>query len=357
MWKIGLVSLMLSMISFGTSCSNDTSNSTPSKDDTETPSLYKDFTNYPAGKVDASGHLTIKNQIAESVLCFTDSVKPENYIGTIPASSNITVKLNSEKFYTIVAVVKSAYENYGEEATQTSALSYYSNTQGYTISVSPDNLCGSGKWIISNPTKYWVSLESVDNTKTFAVVQPEALNVFVPIKKDTNYAYKVVYKKELKYQDRVLAIADMTIRSQNDIAIASNSNNYRFSTDIPTNADGNSLVNNLSPAIYFTNQSGKTVQFFNGQVLLANASSANDEFSIPSGATEMLTGLSEGANVNGLLVKSVAWDPQRCTESMEMQNGKVYKITVTQNTNEATKTTNPVLWSVTEEDGSKYYEE
>ncbi|MBQ0052804.1 MAG: hypothetical protein KBT11_12220 [Treponema sp.] len=236
-------------------------------------------------------------------------------------------------------------------------MTYYSNSQGYTISVSPENLQGSGKWIISNPTKYWVSLEAVDNSKTYAVVQPEALNVLVPIKTDTNYSYKVVYKKELKYQDKILAIADMTIRSQNDTAVASKSNNYRFATDIPANADGNSLSNNLSPAVYFTNQSGKTVQFFNGQMLLANAASANDEFSIPSGATEMLIGLSAGANVNGLLVKSVAWDPQSCTESMEMKNGKVYKITITQNTDEGTKATKPILWSVTEENGSNYYDE
>lgn len=319
--------------------------------------VFKDFANYPAGKKDSSGHLTIKNQIAESVLVFTDIVKPENYIGTISANSSITVKLNAEKFYTIVSVVKSAYENYEKEASQTSALTYYSNSQGYTISVSPENLQGSGKWIISNPTKYWVSLEAVDNSKTYAVVQPEALNVLVPIKTDTNYSYKVVYKKELKYQDKILAIADMTIRSQNDTAVASKSNNYRFTTDIPANADGNSLSNNLSPAVYFTNQSGKTVQFFNGQMLLANAASANDEFSIPFGATEMLTGLSAGANVNGLLVKSVAWDPQSCTESMEMKNGKVYKITITQNTDEGTKATKPILWSVTEENGSNYYDE
>lgn len=317
---------------------------------------YADFYNYPTGRESSTGTLTIKNQVATEVICFKDSVKPENYLCSIPANNQKNVKLTEEKFFTVVSVTKDAYEESAENAVQSSVMTYYSNVQGYVISVSPEDLCGSGKWIISNPTKYWVSLEAVDNSRTYAVIQPEALNVMIPIKTDKNYSYKIVYKKELKFQNRVLAVADMTIRSQNDTAIATSANNYRFSTDIPSNADGNTLIDNLSPAVYFTNSSGKTVQFFNGQILLSNGASVNDEFSIPSGATEMFTGLNAGVNVNGLVVKSVAWDPQACPEDMIMTNGKVYRITLSNNTG-ADKETKPVLWSVAEENGSNYYEE
>ena len=79
-------------------------------DGKDTSELYKDFANYPIGKQNSTGTLTLKNQVNSKVLVFKDSVSPANYIGTIPALESIKVKLNSGKFYNIVAVQQSVYE-------------------------------------------------------------------------------------------------------------------------------------------------------------------------------------------------------------------------------------------------------
>ena len=57
---------------------NDTSSDVDSSEE-----LYKDFANYPDGKQNSTGTLTLKNQVNSKVLVFTDSVSPANYIGTI----------------------------------------------------------------------------------------------------------------------------------------------------------------------------------------------------------------------------------------------------------------------------------
>lgn len=52
-----------------------TTEETTSQDETpQIPELYKDFANYPQGKQDARGTLTLKNQVNSKVLVFTDSV-------------------------------------------------------------------------------------------------------------------------------------------------------------------------------------------------------------------------------------------------------------------------------------------
>jgi len=141
---------------------------------------YEEFYNYPDGRANGNGTLTISNSVASPVLLFTSDVAPGNYIGTVGSLSSVKVKLPEEKFYTIVAVDKANWEEKGAQAAQYSELTYYSNTQGYSITVSPDNLSGAGQWIINNYTNYWVALKKSDLSSNFAVVAPTAKRVIVP---------------------------------------------------------------------------------------------------------------------------------------------------------------------------------
>ena len=147
------------------------------------PLIYKEFYNYPNGRENTNGTLEIKNAMGSPVLLFTDSVSPANYIGTAGSNSSIKVKLPDEKFYTVVAVDKDTYEEKQEQASQFSNLTYYSNSQLFSITVSASNIFGEGKWIINNNTDYWVSLEKSDRSGIiFAVAAPNAKRVTVPIK-------------------------------------------------------------------------------------------------------------------------------------------------------------------------------
>lgn len=322
--------------------------------------VFAEFENYPKGKESPSGKLTVKSNLAqESVLLFDGEVKGEKYVGTIPAGAgnSVTLKLDSGKFHTIIGVCKSAYEEKKEMATQTSALTYYSDTQAYSIIVSPENLTGAGTWIFNNNTNYWAQIEDVDNSgTTFAVIQPNAKRVKIPIQLNKAYDYKVTYKKELKYNDQILAIVDSSLVSENDTVQVSENTTLTFTTDLNGPKQG-TLAADLEPSVLFINNSGKSVRVYNGQVQLSNINNtAADDFVVISGINAMLTGFTAGANTTTLSARSNAWhDAQTCTENKTMEKGKVYRITLTANNDE--NATSPVKWTVDEENASEYYEE
>lgn len=342
------------------SCVNINNNSNNSTDYSKT--IYADFYNYPTGKQNASGTLTVTNALTTSeVLIFDGTVEAANYIGTIPAGSSIKVKLDAGKFHTIVGILKSDYDD-NKDLTlcgQSSVLTYYSSTQGYKISVSPSNLAGAGTWIFNNSTNYWASVESVDNSTTYAVIQPNALRVKVPIKLNTSYDYKIVYKKELKYNDVVLAITDSTLQSQNDTVYLTEDTTTTFTTDITGTGTGS--LNDLSPSVLFINSSGKSVRLYNGQVQLSNiTNSTAEDFVVIAGTTAMVTGLTNGGSTSSIIARSNAWTAQTCTEKVTMSKGKVYVIEITSDSTYGTTgstSTSPIKWSVTEKDASEYYDE
>ena len=315
------------------------------------PELYKEFANYPDGKQDSTGTLTLKNQVNSKVLVFTDSVSPENYIGTIPALESINVKLNSGKFYNIVAVQQSVYENNPTLATQTSKLAYYSDIQAYTVSVSPENLTGSATWIFNNNTNYWVSVEHTDNSgETYAVIAPNAKRVSVPVQTNS-YPYKVVYKKELKYNNITIAVAEKTSMAENDEA--SFYNVTTFTTDLTGGATKE--YDDLAPTVQFINNSGKTVRVYNGQVQLTDAGISTDDYTLASGVTAYFTDFTAGTSSTSLGVRSVAWNGnQSCTESVSFEKGKVYVVTLTANTGDDSAT-KPVKWAVSEKAAEEFY--
>lgn len=319
--------------------------------------IYADFANYPTGRQAANGTLEIVNQVATSaVLAFDGTVEAANYIGTIPASSSIKVRLDAGKFHTIVGILKSDYDDKKDldQCGQSSVLTYYSNTQAYKVSVSPSNLTGAGTWIFNNNTNYWASIEAVDNSTTYAVIQPNALRVKVPVQLNKSYDYKIVYKKELKYNDTVLAITDSTLQSQNDTVQLSESTTTTFTTDIK--GTGTGALGDLAPSVLFVNASGKSVRLYNGQVQLSNFTNKNaDDFVVLDGTTAMVTGLTSGTTTSSITARSVAWSgEQKCTENVTMNKGKVYVITATENSAPGAA---PITWKVEEKPASDYYTE
>ena len=338
-----------------TSCIFPNDNTTTNKGNSGTSTaneIYKDFYNYPNGKQDSTGTLTLKNQVNSKVLVFTDSVSPANYIGTIPAGSTIKVKLSSGKFYNIVAVQQSAYEADPDLASQTNKMAYYSDTQAYTVSVSPDNLTGGATWIFNNNTNYWVSIENVDNSgDTYAVISPNAKRVSIPVQKNTSYPYKIVYRKELKYNNTIIAVAEKTSMADNDEAAFYNLDT--FTTDL--NGTSDKEYDDLAPTVQFINNSGKTLRVYNGQIQLTDAGITADDYTLANGVTAFFTAFTAGTKTTSLNVRSVAWSgAQSCTESIALEKGKVYVVTAEANTGND-KDTNPVIWSVITNSAEEFY--
>ncbi len=343
---------------------NNTSNNSNNGNNNTTitiPEQYKDFYNYPTGKQNANGTLTLNNQVNSKVLVFTDSVAPANYIGTIPALSSINVKLESGKFFNIVAVQESAYETAISTSTdknpvypaQINKLGYYSDIQAYSISVSPENLTGGATWIFNNNTNYWVSIENVDNSgETYAVISPNAKRVTIPVKKDTSYAYKVVYRKELKYNNTIIAVAEKTNMSENDEASFYNLDS--FTTDLDGVATADEYAD-LAPTVQFINNSGKTVRVYNGQVQLSDAGISAHDYTLANGVTAYFTSFTAGSDSTALNIRSVAWQGNpTCTENVTFEAGKVYIVKVQANTG-ADKETNPVIWTVETKGAEQFY--
>lgn len=315
--------------------------------------IYKDFA---ASKVNARGTLTLKTQLTEDVLVFTDSVLPQYYIGRIPASSSIKVRLEANKFYNIVAVRKSAYDENQEKAAQISELAYYSDTQAYVVSVSPSNLTGNGTWIFNNYTNYWVSIEKTDNSgETFAVISPEARSVSVPMDSSVNYNYKIVYKQQLKYQGVTMALVDKSFTYQSDTAYFAADNNYQFITDLKLDGDTSSY-DNLLPSVVFTNNTGRTIRVFNGNTQLTNfgAISDNPDYVLGSAKTAVFTGFAETAVASTIGFRSESYiGLQPCTDSTQFEKGKVYYVSVK---NKGTDASPNFEWTVEGKAASAVYD-
>jgi hypothetical protein len=326
------------------------------KDDDPTPPVtpateegFEDFYNYPSGRADSTGTLTIGNNVASPVLLFTSDVSPANYIGTVGSLSSVKVKLPEQKFYTIVAVDKANWQEKGAQAAQYSELTYYSNTQGYSITVSPDNMSGAGQWIINNYTTYWVALKKSDLSANYAVVAPNAKRVIVPIQIGANYDYVPHYFKELKYDGRVIALIESDQQAEADTATTTETRTS-FTTNLGQGATALPTTD-LKPAIYFTNSSDKTVRVYVGsQNQLSATGVSGTDFALVSGATQMFTsGIDEGVHTNTINFNSTAWAQNKfVSQDVVMQKNKVYRI-VLNGPNQSYSTT------VTEQDAEEYF--
>lgn len=344
---------LASVLIIGVSCNINVENDNgDGKNDEVVDTIFKDFYNYPKGYVSANGLLEVTNQVAQEVLLFQSSVSPENYVGTVPASSSAKLALpKSEKFYTLVSVAKSAYKKDPIEATQTSNLVYYSEKQAYKVSVSPSDLTGTGTWIFNNHTNYWVEIESVDGTGTkFAVIQPNTMRVKIPVQLNKAYDYKITYKKELKYNDKIVAIADSSIKEQNDTIFLTND----FKETVTDLSGTSTLADDLAPSILLINNTSKALRVYNGQKQLSNIGVDVEDFVLMAGTTTMVTNLVAGSTFASLNVRSNAWNEAKyCKDSTIMEKGKVYVVSVTQEKEDNTN----VKFIVTEKPAIDYYEE
>jgi hypothetical protein len=295
----------------------------------EVPELYKGFYNYPDGRKDANGLLTIKNSAASKVLLFTGSVEAANYIGTVEGLSSVKVKLPEEKFYTIVAVDQTNYEDKQAQAYQFSNLTYYSNLQPYSMSVSPSELFGAGKWILANRTSYWVALQKVDGSgDNWAVLAPNTLRAEIPIQIGRSFDYVPHFYKELKYQGKVIALVEYDDVRQAD-TVTTTTEVPTFNTSIGKDI---SLPNaNLKPAVLLTNHSDKTVRVFVGQNNQLSPDGTDGDFSIASGSSAMITsGIEAGVtHTTSINFYSPSWDVNEFVkDDITMRKNMVYQITL-----------------------------
>ena len=348
--RISLFALAVIFILGITGCSDDKEDNNK-KPDTSDPNavnpIYNGFFNYPAGRVDSNlGRLTINNTIAGEVLLFTGTVDKDNYIGTVSSLGSVKIKMPEEKFYTIVAVQKTNYEERLAQAAQFNSLTYYSNTQGYTVSVSPSTTWGGGNWIFNNNTKYWVQVKKADLSQNFAVIAPDAQRVIVPIEIGTYYDYYLYFSRELKYEGKVMAMVEFSDRSQADTASVTNATTP-FTTTIENSKVPSS---NIKPAVMVKNNTGKTVRVYYANTQKTNGSPGGD-FAVVSGQSQFITGFEINDDTASINFRSIAWVQNiqvPTSQSINMIADKVYEITIPNN-EDASQIT------VTEVDAGKYY--
>ena len=314
--------------------------------------IYGEFYKYPGGRENANGTLTIANAAGLTVLLFTDSVSPSNYIGTVGSNSSIKVKLPEEKFYTIVAVDKETYEEKREQASQFSDFTYYSNSQSFSITVSVSNIFGAGKWVINNNTSYWVSLKKVDQSgEIFAVAAPNAKRVTVPIKFNEAYDFIPHFYKEMKHDGKVIALVESDDIGQAN-TVWTDEGHPIFITDIGgTEEDAIELPGgDTKPAVFVVNSSNKTVRVYTGMHDQLTNGAAGGDFVLTDGRSQLFTGLEPGTNVNTINFESIAWTERVVvSQDMAMQNNKVYRIVLN-------GTGSDYSTEVTEEDAEAYFQ-
>jgi len=324
----------------------------PTKDENgenggETNPIYNGFYNYPTGRVDVNGgRLTVNNAIASEVLLFTGTVDKDNYIGMVSSLGSVKIRLPEEKFYTIVAVQKANYEERQGQAAQFNSLTFYSNTQPYTVSVSPSNTFGGGNWVFNNNTNFWVQVKKADLSQNYAVIAPNAQRVTVPIGIGEIYDYFLYFSRELKYDGKVIALTEFTDRSQANTASV-NTANPTYTTIIN---NANVPSSNIKPAVMVKNNSSKTVRVFYANTQKTNGSPGGD-FVVVGGQSQLISGFEVNDSTASINFNALAWENNKyvpSSQSKQMLADKVYEITIP-NSEDASQIT------VTEVNASNYY--
>jgi hypothetical protein len=289
----------------------------------DVPAVYNGFYNYPNGRLDATGLLTIRNTVNAKALLFTNSVDGANYIGTVDALGSINVKLSDQKFWTIVAVDKANFEEKTSQASQFSTLTYYSISQPFTVSVTPSNTSGNTNWIMNNNTSYWVQVKSADQNTTYAVLPPNALRVSIPVNLGQSYPFVPLFSRELKYNGQVIALSETSDRSQGDICSTTTSRPI-FTSDFSTVP----IQSGIRPTVLLINNSGRTVEVFYSSSRLTNGAIGGD-FVVLSGDSQLITGFDAGYATNYIGFSTIAWTTRKTvSQEMTMENNKVYRVTL-----------------------------
>jgi len=287
----------------------------------EIPAIYDGFYNYPAGRVDANGLLTINNMANSAALLFINSVDGAYYIGTVEAQKSVKVKLSDEKFYAIIAVDKATYEEKTSRASQYTVLTLYSNSVSYQVSVFPAKISGNAQWKMNNYTNYWIQVKTPDLETTYAVVQPQALNRFIPINYYESYDYTLVYSRELKYNGKVVTLLEFNDASQADVVFCTE--------NLPVyTSDFYNPVSEIEipPTVLVVNNSNIAVRAYYASSQLTNGV---DDLLIAGGAQVLLTGFIVNGNTNLINFRSLVWETNKwVTQDIIMKANKVYQITI-----------------------------
>jgi hypothetical protein len=306
---------------------------------------YAGFYNYPAGRIDPNGLLEIRNTVNSSTLLFSGTLESGNYIGTVAPLSSVKVKLPEEKFYTILAVEKENYEERQAQAAQFNVLTYHSNTQPYSVTVSPSNTYGGGTWIFNNNTSFWVQIKKSDLSQNYAVIAPNAARVSIPIAVNTPYDYYVYFSKELKYNGKTVALVEATDRSQANTAQVNNDSPVYTTTINAANVPTNSI----KPAVMVKNNSNKSIRVYYGANNQKTNGGAGGDFVITGGASQLVSGFEINDNTSVIEFSAMSWEQnKKVPVDMVMQANKIYEITIPSNENASEIT-------ATEVDASKYY--
>ena len=319
-----------------------------------TPAVYNGFYNYPTGRVDPTGTLTVENKAAAKVLLFNGTVEGNNFLGTIDSLSRVTLRLPEEKFYSIVAVDAKNYEERTTQAAQTSEFTYYSNTQPYNVSVSTSTSSGAGTMLISNPTAYWVTIKSGDLSQNYAVVAPKALRVSVPMIMNEARDYKVYFTKEVTFNGKVIAVVETT-NGELSGTYYTDSTNPIYSPDI--GGKDFSPSPNLKPSILVKNSTrSHSVYCLNGNTYLSNGAVPSWNFVLLAGRQQLFVGFNAGDKLSSINFENMAWTDTGngklyMNDDTELENGKVYVIEVT-----GTSSNDRACSLVSVEDAEAYFE-
>jgi len=322
----GIVVLALVFGGLLASCDDGNNDNNNNNTDT-TPEWATGFYNFPTGRVDnVEGRLTINNLLNSEVLLFYEKVDKDRYIGTVGSLGTVRVKMPEQNFYSIIAIQKSNYIERRAQAAQFHEMAYYSNTQAYTIAVSPSSFWGGAIWRFNNHTKYWVEVRKSDLTENYAVIQPDAKTVNVPIPIDETYEYTLFFSRELKYNGMIIAKVETT--TPMNMGLFSTSSSYlTHVTDIVAN----DLVPNTKPFVMVINNSSEGVRVFYSGSQKTNGSPSGD-FVVNSGQRALFSGFEPGDQALNINFRSPNWgvNHRYVPESQNLAFAKdmVYEITI-----------------------------
>jgi hypothetical protein len=293
----------------------------------QTPEWARGFYNYPAGRVNSNtGRLTINNSLASEVLLFYEKVDKDNYIGTIGSLGSIRVKMPEQKFYAIVAVQKDNYIERKAQASQFHEMAYYSDTQQYTISVSPSSMWGGGNWRFNNYTNFWVEVKKADLSQNYAVIQPQAKSVNIPIEIGSIYDYSLYYSRDLKYNGLIIAKVETT-NPKKDGVVQVNAQNSSHVTDI----EDVNVTANTKPYVMVINGSSVGIRVFYSATQKTNGAPQGDII-VPGGQRLLFSGFEPADLTTNLNFRAASWQTDHryvpSSQSMSMQNDKVYEVTI-----------------------------
>jgi hypothetical protein len=298
------------------------------------PSVYKEFYNYPAGRVNSDGLLMITNDTASPMLLFHSQFTPSSYIGTVGGSASVNVQLPAVKFYSIIAVDKADYEANGVQASQCYRFAFYSDTPNIIVS-SYGLTSGDRQWVLNNNTSYWVKVEDIINNNIYAILAPMQQMVTLPLSRGQYLSYTPVFMKELKYNGRTIALVEFADSAQSNTVSVDNNAVYTTTFNSP-----NAPAYNLHPAVVINNNSGRTLRIYKTKDVQLN--NGADDFTIGSGVQGLVTGFYENDDTADIYFWTAAWlnngqdGFKQVSHSEIMQNNKVYQITVSDDGNTIT---------------------